>query len=453
MTKRQSKSAREIALKVLYDIEKRGAFSSIALDRRLNKYELDRRDKDFITEIVHGVLRTQGTLDWVIESVANRNMEKTPAWIRLILRMGVYQIRFMDKVPNAAAVNECVELSKIYGHPGTVRFVNGVLRAIIRKGEEFTFPDISEDPVLHISLRYSHPEWMVARWIELFGVEETIELCKANNKVPVTCIRTNYLKTNTSELKALLVQEGIKVEEGRYAKEALYIKDHGDIGTLESFQRGLFQVQGESSIVVGHVLNPQPGDFVIDVCGGPGGKTTHIAELMDNKGKVISCDLHLHKLKLVDDSCKRLSIDIVETLHCDGRDIWRRFNNEADRVLVDAPCSGLGVLAKRSDSRWRQNPHEAYELHELQVQLLLSASKCVKPGGIMVYSTCTIEPKENQATVEEFLKKEHGFRLVHGSIPLKRDGKALIRGPEGFVEFFPHIHGTDGFFIACMQKL
>lgn len=451
----KKKNARDMALEVLYAVLEEGAYSNIALNRVLEKYQPEKIDRGFITELAYGTLRTLNTLDWVLAQFLKQPIGKLPARIINILRMGVYQILYMAKVPDSAACNESANLARTYGHAGTVKLVNGVLRNVVRSKDQLPYPDIDKDPVKGISVRYSHPEWLVARWVEEYGVSDTEKLCRANNEIPPNAVRTNTLKTSREELQQTLSGEGIDSREGRFAPETLVIDGFKSMGALAAHQTGLFMVQDESSTLVGHAVNPLPGGLVIDACSAPGGKSTHIAQLMKNTGRIISCDVHPHKIKLIEENAARLGINIIEPVVLDASDLDRHCPEKADYILVDAPCSGLGVLRRRPEIRWRKQPGEITELQKLQLQLLLSAGSCLKDGGILVYSTCTITHEENIDVVDQFLQQCREFVLnsLVGHLP---EGLLQMPGTEtmskGYIQFFPHIHGTDGFFIARFKK-
>ncbi len=451
----KKKSARSMALEVLYAVDNDGAYSNIALNGILERYQPEKTDRGFITELVYGTLRHLGTIDWVLGRFLKKPLETLPAWIRNILRMGVYQILYLEKVPDSAACNESTNLAKNYGHPGTVKLVNGVLRNVARSRDNLEFPDIVRDPVKGIAVRYSHPEWLVGRWVDEFGAAGAEELCRANNEIPPNAVRTNTLKTTREELQKLLKTEGVQATPGDYAAETLIIEGFRSVGSLAAHRSGLFMVQDESSTLVGHTLSPEPGSLVIDACSAPGGKSAHLAQLMDDKGQIISVDVHPHKIKLIEENAARLGITIINPVVHDATDLDSRFAGEADYILVDAPCSGLGVLRRRPEIRWRKEPGQITQLHDLQVKILQSSARCLKPGGVLVYSTCTITPEENINTVREFLDTHGQFQLesLADFLPAVLSN---IKGTDtmelGYVQFLPHIHGTDGFFISRMRK-
>lgn len=451
----KNKTARGMALEVLYAVDHEGAFSNIALNRVLEKYRPEKIDRGFITELVYGTLRTLNTLDWVLGRFLRKPLAGLPPWIRNILRMGVYQILYMEKVPESAACNESANLARNYGHAGTVKLVNGVLRNVARNAAQLEFPEMGKDPVKSIAIRYSHPEWLIRRWIAEFGPEDTEKLCRANNEIPANAIRTNTLKITRDDLQRVLAGEGIEAVPGKYAPETLVIEGFKSVGTIEAHRTGLFMVQDESSTLVGHAVKPRPGSFVIDACSAPGGKSTHLAQLMENKGHIVSADVHSHKMKLIRENADRLGVEIIEPVVLDAAEMDRQYAGRADSILVDAPCSGLGVLRRRPEIRWRKQPGQIDELHCLQVKILGSAAKCLKPGGTLVYSTCTVTHEENIDVVNEFLDGNAGFSLVslEGYLPDKLAGMpGTDTLNKGYVQFLPHIHGTDGFFIARMQK-
>jgi 16S rRNA (cytosine967-C5)-methyltransferase len=440
------KTGREIALYVLREVDEKESYANIALSHALEQYRPVPQERRLATELVYGTIKAQNTLDWVIGQFASRPLNKMTVWVRNVLRMGVYQLLYLERIPPSAACNEAVNLAKRYGHMGTAKFVNGILRSIARGKDALQFPDIHASPVQHIALEFSHPEWLVERWIARLGIEETIALCRSNNETPRLSVRTNTLKTTRDTLKEELEKEGLNVEESVWTPEGLLLEGFSALGQLCALQQGHFQVQDESSMLVAHVLNPQPGEFIIDACGAPGGKTTHFAQKMQNRGRILSTDIHAHKLKLTQENCQRLGIGIVETQAMDARELHRSFSEQADRVLVDAPCSGLGVLRRKPDSRWRKCPEMLLELPKLQTEILTSAAQCVKPGGVLIYSTCTTEPEENDAVVKSFLLQHEEFVLEHAGhlLPVPR--------PAQMVQLYPHKDKVDGFFIARMKK-
>lgn len=457
MTDLQKKiSARAMALEILYLVDHEDAYSNLALNSVLEKHRPEKQDRGFVTELVYGTLRTRNTLDWVLGRFLKKPMASLTPWIRNILRAGVYQLMFMDKVPESAAVNESVNLAKRYGHKGTVGLVNGVLRNVVRSLGDLHYPAPEKEPVQHIAVKYSHPEWLVERWLKEFGFAGTLELCKANNEIPPNAVRTNTLRITREELKKRLEEEGIQATEGRLAPETLILEGFKSVGSIAAHREGLFLVQDESSTLVGHALNPAPGSLVIDACSAPGGKTTHLAQLMGNSGRIVACDVHSHKLDLVRENMGRLGITIIEPNLLDATRLHEKHAGQADFILVDAPCSGLGVLRRRPEIRWRKELGQIRELRELQLKILDSAAQCLKPGGALVYSTCTVTEEENSGVIKEILCRRPELKLesLANYLPGSLAGiPGLETIPEGYVQFLPHRHGTDGFFISRFRRL
>ncbi len=448
------KSARMAALEVLYQVDHEAAYSNIALNRVLEKYQPEKKDRGFITELVYGTLKRINTLDWILGQFLNRPLDSLTPWIRNILRMGVYQLFYLDRVPESAACNESTNLAKRYGHQGTVKFVNGVLRNIARRKSEVKWPDMAKEPVSYLAITYAHPEWLVKMWMDDYGFAETELLLQANNQVPPNAVRTNTLRISREDLSERLTSEGVACEPGVFAPETLIISGFHSIGSIAAHREGLFLVQDESSTVVGHILKPQPGSQVIDACSAPGGKTTHLAQLMKNQGIIRAFDIHPHKIELIEENAAKLGISIIKPEVEDATKIGQKLCEWADYVLVDAPCSGLGVLRRRPELRWRKVVDRFAELNALQFEILLSAASTVKKGGVMVYSTCTINKKENAEMVQRFLEARPEFTL-EDLRPLLPEGDALTKFPtagEGFIQFLPHVHGTDGFFMARMRR-
>jgi len=439
--------ARETAAKVLLAVHEQGAYANVALVQALRRSALKEVDRRFVTELAYGAVKAGDTLDWILGRYMSRPLKKCPPMVREILRLGIYQIFYMDKVPASAACNEAVELTKKYSHAGTVKFVNGVLRAAVRDPERARFPDEEMEPAEHLALSACHPLWMVERWIRSFGYEEAKDLCAFDNGQPVLSLRTNTLKIHREDLMEKLRGEGAEVVPSQWTPEGVLCLSHGSLDDLGVLQEGFCQVQDESSMLVAHVLGAKAGEFVIDVCSAPGGKATHMGALMEDRGRILACDIYEHKLRRIEENAARLGLHILETKLLDGRRIGEVYRGQADRVLVDAPCSGLGVLRRKPDARWKKDPKILRELPELQRALLESASMALKPGGVLVYSTCTITPEENRQVAEAFLDAHRDFCLEDtGSfLPSGRPGEKMV-------QLYPQRDGTDGFFIVRMRR-
>ncbi len=427
-------NARLAALKLLHKIFAEGAYANIALSQYLSKALISDMDRRFVTELVYGTVKAKGTVDWILRQNVSRPLGKVSPVILNILRLGVYQIYYLDRIPDSAACNESVKLAKKFGHPGTVKFVNGVLRNVIRNKDKNAFPSMEEDAPLHIALSYEHPRWLVQRWLKQFGQEQTIALCQYDNASPRISLRVNTLRITREELLRQMAQEGFVAEASRWSAEGIVCTEIPSYKLLwQKFGQYLY-AQDESSMLVADVLQPQAGDVVLDLCSAPGGKTTHVAQLMGNKGQVIACDIYPHKLKLVEENAKRLGLDIITTANNDATVLVDKWRGCADKVLVDAPCSGLGVLGRRAEARWSKTPQDLLTFPPLQKQILANAAQYVKAGGRLVYSTCTLETAENGAIVQEFLAEHPEYTKIEER------------------QLLPYQDGVDGFYYCLLER-
>jgi 16S rRNA (cytosine967-C5)-methyltransferase len=446
-----SKTAREIALEVVNRVQRTAAYSNIVLSQKLKASNLSRRDKAFVTELVNGTLRNLGTLDWIIKKFSNQRLDKIPDKVLDLLRLGTYQIVYLKNIPAHATIFETVELAKKLFHRGIASFVNGLLRNIEREKDNLPWPSEKKDPIKYIVLRYGHPGWLIKMWVDELGIEETKNLCQANNQPRDLSIRVNRLKTTPDKLTKSLTKKGCWVGKGHYLTEALIVRNTGDISELAEFKAGYFSVQDEGSMIVSHVVSPQPTETILDTCAAPGGKATHLAELLNNNGLVISVDINEARLKLVEQTARRLGTNIVVTVKADATQLSTIMRNPVHKILVDAPCTGLGVLARRPDARWRKTPEQVQELAELQLRILDSAAPFVKTGGALIYSVCTITKLESEVVIERFLHKHPAFRLGDVTSYLPEELREDVR--EGMIQLLPHRHGTDGIFIARLERI
>ena len=441
-------NSRELALKILFQVNEEGAYANLALDKALfSCKDLDPRDRGLITEIVYGSVKYRGKLDYVLNQFAKTKVKKMDHWTRNNLRMALYQIMFLDKVPDSAAVDESVKLAKKYGRSD--KFVNAVLRNYLRGKDTMQWPDKTKQPVEYLCVEYSFPQWMVERFVRQYGMADTEKLLQYYNQPAPLWIRTNTLKISREALKTQLEQEGIVVSESRYTPEGLQIHSAVNLHQLKAFQQGLFTVQDESSMLVALAAEPDKDMRILDVCSAPGGKSTHMAQLMKNTGSIYACDIHKHRLELIEENCKRLGITNIKTVEQDGTVLTRRWQEPFDVIVCDVPCSGLGVLGRRADARWSKESEDIAGLCGIQKRILEEAAQLVVPGGTLIYSTCTITPEENQDMVEQFLARHPEYE-ADGTITdcwLNMDKET-----NGYVQFLPFIDDMDGFFIARMVR-
>lgn len=445
MKKAIIQTGRECAFLVLQEVFDKGAYANLALTKQLNAVIISPQERRFATELVYGTVKSVGTLDWILSHYMKRCVEKTDPVALNILRLGMYQLRFLDKVPDSAAVDESVKLGHRFGHSGIAGFVNAVLRSFLREPQKCSFPEREKNSALHLALTLWHPQWLVERWIGQFGLEAAEAMCKFNNEHPPLVLRTNTMRISREELLEKLRASGAEVKSSKWTPEGIVCSKLADNDPLELLKRGFCLAQDESSMMVAHVLAPQPGEFVIDACAAPGGKTTHIATLMNNKGRIVAADVHAHKMSLIRENANRLGLRSILTVQKDAATLPNDYAGKADRVLVDAPCSGLGVLRRRPDARWRKKD-TLVSFPPLQQSILLGAAQCVKPGGVLVYSTCTTEPAENAEMVKWFLKTHSDFYLdnVGRYCPFPTD--------ESMLTLLPFRDEVDGFFIARLIR-
>jgi 16S rRNA (cytosine967-C5)-methyltransferase len=440
------KGPRGIAVKILNRIERTDSYLDKLLDVELRSDELNDLDKRFLTELTHGVVRWKTRLDFIIEQFCKNKFAMQDPNIRNAMRVALYQILFLSKIPHAAAVNEAVEFVKKIRGQKAANLVNAVLRNIIRNLNKLPTPDHETDPVQYLSIMYSHPSWMVKRWVDRYGLYETEQLLSANNERPMIVVRANTLKITADELVKLFEERNIRNTRSKYLENFIKVGHLSGIYNLDLFEKGYFSVQDESSGLVVKLLDPKPGETVIDLCSAPGGKTTFIGELMKNQGKIIAVDKYEHRLNLVKQSCERLGVENVEFIPKDALEVDVE---PADKVLVDAPCSGLGVIQKKPDIKWQRELSDIRNLAKTQIELLEKASKLVKNGGVIVYSTCTIEPEENIEVVKEFLSRHPEFKIDDARNYLPSD---IVNG-EGCMETYPHKHDMDGGFAVRLIKV
>ena len=436
---------RGTAVKILNRVERTDSYLDKLIEAELRLGELNDFDKALLTEIVHGVLRWQSKLDWVLNGFFHGNFAKAEVTVRNTLRAALYQILFLDKVPDHAAVNEAVEFMKRIRSEKAAGLVNGVLRNIIRNKEGIHYPDVQNDAALYLSTMYSYPLWMVKRWMNRFGFYETEKLLDAQNQRPTQTLRVNTLKTSVEDFMKMFELQNIPFDKARYLNGFIRTSHLTNIAQSEIFRRGFFSIQDESAGIASTLLDVQPGDRVIDLCAAPGGKTTFFGETMKNQGTIIAVDKYITRLNLVKAACDRLGITNVELVTADAAEFTTA---PADKVLVDAPCSGLGVLAKKPDIKIKREMRDINDVVKLQAKILDNAATLVKPGGVLVYSTCTIEPEENFQTVKRFLADHPEFEIDR--TPAQIPERLLT--PDGTVETFPHRHGVDGAFAVRLMK-
>lgn len=453
-------NARQVALECLLDLYSSDATITSIVDNALQKYTLKSREHRFVYALVYGVVRWQQQLDWVLGHFINPRF-KLDKKRRAILRLGVFQLLHLNGIPDRAAINETVDLA--IESRKTKGFINAVLRSIQRKGGELTYPQLTTHPLDHISYSYSYPKWLVERWIKDRGIDWTLDFCTASNQIAPLSIRVNTLLTVPEELQEMLSKQGLSTRISNYVPEGIVVENNSNTSENDTSHTSVEKkiksilnhenvyVQDESAMLVCHLLMSDSPKIVVDLCAAPGGKTTHMACLMRNSGKIVAIDVSENRLLRLRENCMRMGIQNVETRALDAVKSDLSFIRDADSVLIDAPCSGFGTLRRHPDIRWNKTFKQLQSLSQLQYNLLRNASIHLKPNGLLVYSTCTIEKAENEDVIQRFLKNYPMFRVETPSKVSINIPKTTITS-EGYFQTFPHEHGIDGAFAVRLRK-
>ncbi|MEH7234821.1 16S rRNA (cytosine(967)-C(5))-methyltransferase RsmB [Bacillus sp. JJ1562] len=441
-------NVRNVALEILLHIEKNQAYSNLLLNQMIKKHDVKGKDVGLLTEIVYGTIQRRDTLDFYLAPFLKKSKKLDP-WVRILLRLSLYQMVYLDRVPERAIFFEAVEIAKKRGHKGTASLVNGVLRSIQREG----LPSLDQltDEVERLAIETSHPIWLIKRWVNQMGLEETRKMCEVNCTPPEQTARVNTAVTTKEELVHMLKEDGIEAEEGSVSVDAIKAV-RGNLVNTKAFKEGYLTIQDESSMLVARALGVEKGDQILDSCAAPGGKTTHIAELLQTTGKVFSIDLHEHKIKLINEAVRRLGLENVETKATDSRTLRESFKaGSFDKILVDAPCSGFGVIRRKPDIKYSKSESDNANLAKIQLDILTEVSSLLKKDGILVYSTCTIDYEENEGVIKTFIEQNKDFILdetIENYLP--EIVKPYINN--GQLQLYPHYFGTDGFYIARLRK-
>jgi 16S rRNA (cytosine967-C5)-methyltransferase len=445
-----TKSVRQLAAEILEKVDTRKAYTDILLDQALRTAGLDQRDRGLLTELTYGTLRWRGTIDARLSKNLSRPLSQVDSGLRNLLRLTCYQLIYLERIPSYAAVNEAVELAKARGGRKAAGFVNGVLRNLLRSSP-INHQAHRKSSLRDLAIDYSHPEWLVRRWLKEFGAAELPALMRAGNERPSTVLRANVLKTSRDKLLELFLDAGIQASAAAHAPEGILLPAVGAVESLPGFSEGLFQVQGEASQLVTPLLQPQRGERILDACAAPGGKSTHIAELIHDEGEVIAIDTSARGVEKIRQNAARLGLTSVRTVRADARALAAEMADVLyDRILVDAPCSGLGTLRAHPEIKWQRNESDIERLSSLQLEILRGVAAHLKPGGILVYSTCTLSRDENERNVERFLGGV-GFELQEAERYLPPQARHMVRG--SYFQALPHRDNTDGFFAARLRKV
>ena len=438
--------AREVALLSLNACQRQGGWSDNILKKQLSQAGLDSRDGALATQLCYGVLQNQLLLDFYLSKFSNLPLKRMEGKVVQALRLGAYQMLFLTKIPHSAAVNRSVEMTRTHcKNPRAPGMVNGILRSLERNLDNLpTIPQT--DPVSYLSVLYSTPEWLVKEFLLTLGEGETAKLLAANNTRPPITAMVNTVKTTPDALMEQLKEERVEAQPHPWLEDCLILSKTGDLEQLKAFQEGLFYIQDPASRLAVQAAGAKPGMRVLDCCAAPGGKSFAAAIAMENQGEVISCDLHPHKKKLIQAGADRLGLSMVKPMTADGKMFRPEWEEAFDMVLVDAPCSGLGVIRKKPDIRYK-DPEPLAGLPEIQKAILDNAQRYVRPGGVLLYSTCTVLCRENEQVAEDFLARHPDFKGEDFTLP-----GAIGTSEGGMITLWPHRHGTDGFFICKLRK-
>ena len=448
----EAKSVRQLAGEILLKVDCQKAYADILLDHACKRTGLNERDRALLTELIYGTLRWRGNIDAHLSQQLSRSLADTDAFVRNLLRLTVYQLFFLDKIPDYAAVNEAVELAKRHRGSKTGGFVNGVLRNLLRQKQNPTKTKADDHSVTTLAAEYSHPEWLVRRWLDEFGRREAGALMLANNQRAPLVLRVNRLKSSREELLARLLGQAMAASATPWSPDGIILESGGAVENLPGFAEGLFQVQGESSQLVAYLLAPSPGERILDACAAPGGKTTHIADLMTDSGELIALDTSARGVERICENIARLKLHSIQVARADTtKALSGKLSAPYDRILVDAPCSGLGTLRSHPEIKWQRQEADIRRLSGLQAKILERVANYLKPGGVLVYSTCTLAREENELVVEAFLAQHKQFELEDAARYLPQAARHMVRG--GYFQALPQRDNTDGFFAARLRKV
>ncbi|WP_163536750.1 16S rRNA (cytosine(967)-C(5))-methyltransferase RsmB [Gracilibacillus sp. YIM 98692] len=448
--KKEQVKVRELALDLLLRIGEQGGYSHLMIDQKMKKHSLDKRDGALLTELVYGTLQRKLTLDYYLSPFVKQK-KAVNSWVKWLLYLSIYQMHFLTKIPEHAIIHESVDIAKKRGHKGIANFVNGVLRSIQRKG--LPSVDSLEDPVKAISIQTSHPDWLVKRWVDQYGLEITREMCELNLSHKQMSIRTQPLKISRKELLKQLENDGIEARPSTISDQGIVI-EKGNVLKHPSFQQNLFTIQDESSMLVAEMMDVEKGMVILDACSAPGGKATHIAERTGDQGVIHAYDLHAKKAKLVDTKAKELELTSITTGQADARMLQQKHQPETfDRILVDAPCSGLGVLRSKPDIKYNKRESDIERLADIQTEILEHIIPLLKQNGKLVYSTCTVDKAENEEVIAHFLKKHSNYEVDPQFFEELPDVLKNERGISAYgIQIFPQDVNSDGFFMTRLKQ-
>lgn len=439
-------SARQAAFEILLRIDRERSYAEILLDQTLSRGGVAERDRPLLTELVYGTLRRQGTLDWLI-ALMGKPVEKLQREVVVILRLGIQQLLFIGRIPPHAAINETVELAKRIV-PRAAGLVNAILRRVDRERDAIPWPSPDDLPT-RLSILHGHPRWIVGGWIDQLGGEEAVRCAQAMSLQGPVTLRVNTLRTDREALMERLVAEGAEgVSETLFSPFGVRAERLPPVASLPSFREGLFALQDESSQLAVFLLDPRPGETVLDACAAPGGKSTMIAQLMDDRGVVVALDRHPRKIPLIQENASRLGITSIRATAADAT-LWEPSDGMViDRILIDAPCSGLGVIRRHPEGKWWRSPDDVTRIARTQSAILSRVARLVSPGGVVVYSTCSTTREENESVVESFLARHPDFFMDYPETPLL----GPFRSSDNFFRSWPHRHGMDGFTAARFRR-
>lgn len=442
---------RELVLDILLEIEKNHSFSHIAINNVLSKYQyMDKQKRAFITRVAEGTIENRILLDYIISQFSKTKVKKLKPVVRNVLRMSVYQMKYMDSVPDSAVCNEAVLLTKKRGLKALSGFVNGVLRGILRGMDDIKYPEEEREPIKYLSIMYSMPEWIINDWLDTYDYKTVKTMILATLQEPDTSVRVNLSKVDPKKVSISLKEEGITVEKGNYVSSALHLSHYNYLNRIKEFKSGQFQVQDESSMLVGLAADVQKGQSILDTCAAPGGKTFHVADLLQGTGAVISRDLTENKVaKIVENLERQGFTNVIPQVH-DALLPDNELVEKMDTVLADLPCSGLGIMSKKNDIKYNISKEQQKELANLQRKILSVVHQYVKPGGTLIYSTCTINPEENEKNVAWFT--DHYPFVLESIEPFLPKQLHTSTTKDGYIQLLPGVHQCDGFFLARLRR-